>query len=255
MYHAVTDDPSPEIAPLAVGPARFARQMELLRERGHHAVTVSRLVAALHGTGGALPPDPVVITFDDGFADVHEHALPVLDRLGLTATVYVTTGWVGDRGRRAPGTMLTWGQTRELAAAGIEIGGHSHSHPQLDQLADGDLRDELRRCRGLLEDGLDRPVASMAYPYGYSSRRVRREARRAGYWSACAVANRLVGDLDDVLALPRLTVGRATSNAAFARVVAGSGIPLIYLRERVLTKGYAVVRRTRYGVRRALGRV
>jgi peptidoglycan/xylan/chitin deacetylase (PgdA/CDA1 family) len=201
-----------------------------------------------------MPSKPVVITFDDGYADFHQHALGVLDDLAFTATLFVTTGWLADAGADAAGRpldrMLSWTQLREAAEHGVEMGGHSHSHPQLDQLPDRELRDELTRNRELLEDRLAREVRAMAYPYGYSSARVRRAVRTAGYRCACAVANDLAADRHDVLALPRLTVRWSTSLELFGRVAAGQGVPLIYLRDRALTKGYAIARRTRYAARR-----
>ena len=95
----------------------------------------------------------------------------------------------------------------------------------------------------------------MAYPFGYSSARVRREVRKAGYFAACAVANSIAADKHDMLAIPRLTISTSTTTTMFRRAVEGTGVPLIYLRERILTKGYAVVRRTRYGLQRVRGHV
>ncbi|WP_449065072.1 polysaccharide deacetylase family protein [Planomonospora algeriensis] len=253
MYHAVSERPTEETRPLAVSPRRFAEQLELLREQGFTPMTMSDLVAGVNRTG-PLPDKPVAITFDDGYADFHDEALPLLARYGYPATVFVTTGWIRDAGAesagRPLGPTLAWNQIREAVSCGVEIGGHSHSHPQLDQLPGRELRDELRRNKALLEDRLDRPVAAMAYPYGYSSARVRREVRRAGYWTACAVANDAFCEGDELLALPRLTVTEHTSPMKFAKVIAGQGLPLLYLRERALTKGYALVRRTRYGLHR-----
>ncbi|WP_433327042.1 polysaccharide deacetylase family protein [Spirillospora sp. CA-294931] len=249
MYHSVRERPPRETAGLAVSPGAFADQMALLHERGFTPVPFSALRADV--------PKPIVITFDDGYADFHSEALPVLERFGFTATVFVTTGWLADAGREAAGrpldAMLTWGQVREAAAHGIEIGGHSHGHPQLDQLRDRALTDELVRSRGLLEDRLGAPATTMAYPFGYSSARVRRAVRDAGYESACAVANRLAPG-GDPLAVPRLTVRASTSLAAFGRVADGTRLSQIYFRDRALTRGYAVVRRTRYGLRRVSGR-
>ncbi|GGK76358.1 polysaccharide deacetylase [Sphaerisporangium melleum] len=259
MYHSVTDRPNSATRPLAVRPSVFESQMTYLKDRGFTALTLGDLVATLYGTGGAPVPDrPVVITFDDGYADFHGEALPVLERLDFPATVFLTSGWVSDAGRDAAGRpldkMLSWSQAREAVSCGVEIAGHSHSHPQLDQLPDAALRQELRRNKALLEDKVGRPVATMAYPYGYSSARVRKEVRKAGYWAACAVANALAGDDDDVMALPRLTVSRSTTMNRFRRAVEGRGVPIIYLKEHALTKGYAMVRRTRYGLRQVVGR-
>ncbi|MCG5212676.1 polysaccharide deacetylase family protein [Streptosporangium sp. KLBMP 9127] len=260
MYHSVTDSPNDETRPLAVRPADFAEQLAYLGAQGFTPLTLAQLVAVANDTSGrAMPARPVVVTFDDGYADFHAEALPVLQRHGFPATVFLTSGWVEDAGEEAAGrpldAMLTWSQVREAVSCGIEIGGHSHSHPQLDQLPGAELRQELRHNKALVEDRIGRPVTTMAYPYGYSSARVRREVRAAGYVAACAVANDLSATGDDVLAMPRLTIARGTTMNMFRRAVEGRAVPLIYLRERLLTKGYAVVRRTRYGLRRVRGHV
>ena len=168
-----------------------------------------------------------MLTFDDGFADFHRAALPLLVRHGFTATVFVTTGWTADAAARsdrgAPDSMLCWSQIRESAAAGIEIGAHTHRHPQLDQLAAGALREELEDSRALLEDGLGQPVTGLAYPFGYSNTRVRAAAPAAGYEYACAVGNRFAGRQADRFALPRLTIGRHTRCRASSGSCAASG--------------------------------
>ncbi|MFB9834417.1 polysaccharide deacetylase family protein [Actinoallomurus acaciae] len=240
MYHSIGGSDR-----LAVRPEAFAEQMACLKERGYTPLPF--------GERTRPAVRPVVITFDDGYADFHEHALPVLERYGFAATLFVTTGWLHDAGPRAagapPGRMLTWRQTAEVAAAGVEIGAHGHSHAQLDQLGEEALREELRRSRGLLEERLGRPVRTMAYPYGYSSARVRREVHACGYTAACAVANAVMTGRHDRFAVPRLTVRAATSLDGFERALEGRG----FRTDHALTKGYAVVRRSRYAARRLRG--
>jgi peptidoglycan/xylan/chitin deacetylase (PgdA/CDA1 family) len=252
MYHeiAARQDSSSR---LAVSPDSFAAQLAHLREAGFTGLTLTGLASALAGDPAGLPERPVVLTFDDGFADFHDAALPLLSRYGFIATVFVTTGWIADAGRHSvggrPGRMLCWNQIREAAAAGVEIGAHSHRHLQLDQISLSSLRDELVTSKSLLEDRLGLAVANMAYPYGYSNARVRRVVNEAGYAHACAVGNAIAGPGQDALALPRLTIRRSTRPATFGHIVSGEKESVIFLKDRSLTKGYALVRRARAAAR------
>jgi peptidoglycan/xylan/chitin deacetylase (PgdA/CDA1 family) len=258
MYHSVSDDPPRATRRLSVHPEAFDAQMAVLARHGFTTLTFGQLGEALVA-GTPLPERVVVLTFDDGYADVHQHALPRLDARGFTATVFVTTGWLDDAGDQAAGEpldrMLSWAQVRELAGAGVEIGAHSHSHPQLDQVSVPVLRAELRHSKTLLEDGTGQRVHSLAYPFGYSSRRVRAEVAASGYRYAAAVANTLGGPRADRMALPRLTIRRSTDVDAFERIIATQDIGRIYAADRALTRGYAVVRRARYAVHRMRGQV
>jgi peptidoglycan/xylan/chitin deacetylase (PgdA/CDA1 family) len=248
MYHEIADRRD-TASRLAVPPDSFARQVEHLYEAGYTTLTVCELAAILDGDPARLPERPVVLTFDDGFADFHGRALPVLRRYGFTATVFVTTGWIADAGRHAagrrPGRMLSWSQIREARAAGIEVGAHSHQHPQLDQLDPASLRTELTISKSLLEDALGSAVPSLAYPFGYSNARVRQMAREIGYEHACAVGNVIAAPGKDRYALPRLTIRRSTRPAVFDCIAGGRKESLIFLKDRSLTKGWALVRRTR----------
>ena len=248
MYHEISPAGETDSC-LAVSPGAFAGQLAYLHEAGFQTVTAGRLAEVLAGSPGGLPDRAIVITFDDGFEDFHRRALPLLDQYGYTATVFVTTGWVQDAGPHAagqrPGRMLSWSQVAEVAQAGMEVGAHSWQHPQLDQLPGAALREELYASKAQLEDRLGRPVPGLAYPFGYSSTRVRRIAREAGHHYGCAVSNALLNPAADLLALPRLTVRRSTSPQVFRQISQGSNVSWLYLRDRALTKGYAMARRSR----------
>jgi peptidoglycan/xylan/chitin deacetylase (PgdA/CDA1 family) len=246
MYHAVAADPSDATRTLSVTPEAFAGQLAVIADRGLTPLTTADL-AARWRDGRPLPDRPVLITFDDGYEGVHRHALPVLAKHGFPATLFVSTGWI--RGAYDTGggldTMLDWRQVRQLADAGVEIGGHSHTHPQLDQLDDARLRAELTRCRDIVADELGALPVSFAYPYGYSSRRVRAAVRGHGFDQALAVGNSLARRAQGPYALRRVTVRRTTDTAEFERLLDGRAIGRTFARDRALTKGYAVVRRTR----------
>lgn len=253
MYHAVSTSPNDATRDLSVAPEAFAEQMALIGDLGLTPVRTADL-AARWRSGKPLPERPVLITFDDGYEGVHRHALPVLAKHGFAATVFVSTGWLKGPHDMGGGldTMLDWDQVRELAEADVEIGGHSHTHPQLDQLPDGRLRSELILCKEIISDQLGTVPASFAYPYGYSGRRVREAVRETGYAQALAVNNGLARRRQGPYALTRLTVRRATGIEEFGRVVEGRAVARTFARDRALTKGYAVVRRARQVRRKAI---
>ncbi|NEA67669.1 polysaccharide deacetylase family protein [Streptomyces sp. SID12488] len=257
MYHSVTRTPNPPTRALSVTPEAFAEQMALLANRDFHPVTTAQLADSWRrpfSTERVLPPQPVLITFDDGYEGVHRHALPVLAEHGFSASLFVSTGWL--RGAHRTGgaldTMLDWAQVRELAAVGVEIGGHSHTHPELDQLDDDALRFEVTRCREIVADELGAVPVSFAYPYGYSSRRVRTAVREAGFAQALAVGNGLARRAQGPYALKRVTVRHGTSVQEFERLIEGREIARNFARDRALTKGYALARRARQVRRKAI---
>ncbi|MEU9991290.1 polysaccharide deacetylase family protein [Streptomyces sp. NPDC048045] len=253
MYHAVATAPGDATRALSVAPEAFAEQMALIGDLGLTPVTTADL-AARWRTGRPLPERPVLITFDDGYEGVHRHALPVLSKHGFPATLFVSTGWIKGAHDTGGGldVMLDWQQVRDLADAGVEIGGHSHSHPQLDQLDDAALRSELVRSTEIVSGELGSRPVSFAYPYGYSSRRVRRAVREAGYAQALAVGNGLARRAQGPYALRRVTVRRSTGVEEFQRLLEGRAIARNFARDRALTQGYALVRRARQVRRKAI---
>ncbi|WP_367824559.1 polysaccharide deacetylase family protein [Streptomyces sp. LMG1-1-1.1] len=248
LYHSVAVDPPSWIAPFTVSPRTFAEQLGMIADSGLRIVPLRALVAAQRG-GAPLPERAAVLTFDDGFADFRATVLPLLVRWGMPATLYVTTGGpVGGAagGPFPPGSrMLSRGQLAELDAAGVEIGGHTRTHPQLDVLRAGRLREEVAGCVRELEDVLGHPVTAFAYPHGYSSRAVRAQVRAAGWTSAAAVRDAFSSVGDDPWRIARLMVRADMGRERFREWTSGAGAPVAPFPEGVRTRGWRAYRRTR----------
>jgi peptidoglycan/xylan/chitin deacetylase (PgdA/CDA1 family) len=187
-----------------------------------------------------------VLTFDDGYSDFYSQALPLLKQHGFTGTLFMTTDWIGQEGEGK--RMLDWRELAEIEQAGIEIGAHSCKHPQLDQLPENLIREELYVSKSQLEDTLGLKVPGLAYPFGYSNAKVRRVAREIGYDYGYSVGNAMTTSAADAFSLPRLTVRRATSMGDFGKMVNGQDTLLLH-RDRILTSGFSVVRRARSTLR------
>src|SRR5947209_2756890 len=144
---------------LTILPAQFLTQMRKLLAAGFHTVTAARLIGSLRA-GASLPTRPVVLTFDDGYADVFTNVYPVLLRLRLTATFFIVPGFLG-RSR-----YLTWNQVLTMARHGMDIEAHTLTHPDLTTLSEAAIWREIWGSRHTLQQRLHRPVRVLAYPYG-----------------------------------------------------------------------------------------
>jgi peptidoglycan/xylan/chitin deacetylase (PgdA/CDA1 family) len=249
LYHLVSNQPSPAIASFSVTPTDFERHLDLIVEGGHRVLSVSALADALAGND-PLPPAPVVITFDDGFAETLEVAAPRLDARRLPATIYLTTGYLSggqrESGVTRPGRMLRWTEVHQLELAGLEVGAHSHTHAHLDILPRPRAGEEVRRSKELLEGQLGHRVRSFAYPHGYANSFLRREVAAAGFDSACGVRNAFSHPQDDRLCLARLTVRASTPPQRIGDWLRGSGAPLAGPREALRTRAWREARRLRH---------
>jgi peptidoglycan/xylan/chitin deacetylase (PgdA/CDA1 family) len=240
-YHAVSEAPSAWISGMAVTPGQFASHLRTLTALGRTPVAPGDLAAALAG-GSPLPPGAVVITFDDGFAEVATIAAPLLAGAGFPAGIYITTGVVSGQ---SPGgdPMLSWRQIDDLAAAGFEIGGHSHRHHQLDAVPRAVARADVLECRDRLQDRLGHAVTGFAYPHGYSDAAVRRLVREAGFTHAYAVRNAISTDADSRYAISRLTVTADTDSDRLTAWLHDRNLPRRPWPRPLLVAGWRAYRR------------
>lgn len=180
FYHRVSDDHDD----LAVTPKRFREQMAYLAREGYRVVDVVAATELL--ARGAVPPRLIALSFDDGYLDVAENALPVLAEHGFRATVFVVTGALNGTSTfgwyKRPPPLLSWADVVRLDRdSPLAFEAHSVTHPNLLRVGDDAARTELFGCKAALEDRLGRSVSLFCYPGGLFGPRDRALAEAAGY--------------------------------------------------------------------------
>jgi peptidoglycan/xylan/chitin deacetylase (PgdA/CDA1 family) len=185
---------------ISTSPALFQRQMEVLAGSGTRVVPLSQI---------REHPGAVSITFDDGFANFAEHALPVLEQFSFPATVFVVSGHCGrynDWPTQPSATprlpLLSWKLLRNLPMT-ISVGAHTLTHPDLRVLAEMDMVREVCQSRTQIEQETGRAVESFAYPYGAVDTRVAALVRRK-FRTACGTSLDFTRADSDSAVLPRL---------------------------------------------------
>jgi len=249
MYHRVGDARNDWERRYCVSPERFASHMQALKRRGMRPCRVEDFVGWLTGAG-TLREGAFVLTFDDGFLGVYEHAFPLLSKMGWPATVFLVSGLLGGRDEwtsheNPSGTtypLLGRREIKEMARGGFSFHSHSRSHPDLRQLNTHVLAKELSGARRDLEDLLGRPVPYMAYPYGRYDEQVVEAVKAAGYTAAFSVQPGFNRRDIDRYRIRRLDVyGTDTAGALLRKVAFGSNDgswwqPVKYYADRIVAR-------------------
>jgi peptidoglycan/xylan/chitin deacetylase (PgdA/CDA1 family) len=204
MYHSISH-PEFDYDPLCTTPQRFEAQMLHLKRRHLRGVSVRELCLAIsEGDSRGL----VGLTFDDGYEDFLSAAMPTLEKLGFSATVFVVAGMLGKENdwehheRRTRRRLLRASDVREISERGMEVGSHSMTHSRLSGLNPEVLAREVGDSRQALSEIVDTPVQGFCYPYGDSDGAAIQAVRKFGYAYACAVRTVEYSIYD----LPRLDV-------------------------------------------------
>jgi peptidoglycan/xylan/chitin deacetylase (PgdA/CDA1 family) len=208
MYHYIRVPPSyaeDRIGwGLSTSPDDFKQQMDYLDQHGYHPITLTRLRAYLNGSR-TLPDRPVVLTFDDGYADLYTEAFPVLKHHHFTAVAYIVSGFLG-----RTGSNVSAEQIREMDAYGIEIGAHTANHVDLTT-AGSTLNFEVAGSKASLEAVVGHPVLDFCYPSGKFNAQVVQAVQAAGYESATTTQSGAAHSLGDRFVWARVRVSGSES--------------------------------------------
>jgi peptidoglycan/xylan/chitin deacetylase (PgdA/CDA1 family) len=214
MYHNIGAPPQgARLRNLYVRKGAFARQMLLLRLLGYQGLSMS---AAMPYLRGEKQGRVAVITFDDGYVDTLEDALPILQKHGFSATCYVISQRTGHYNEwdaaslNVRKSLMNDEQIRAWHAAGMEVGAHSRTHPRLTSCNDTELQDEIAGSKADLETLLGQPIKQFCYPYGDLDERVVAATRQAGFDAATTVQRGRAQAGDDPMLFRRVLVSGST---------------------------------------------
>ncbi len=209
LYHHIGPVREEACRGLTVEPEVFSRHMAALSAMGFASVGPSQWVDHVR-SGSAIPRYPLMLTFDDAYADLTTYAFPVLSKHGFTATVFVPTSFTGTSLRCSPQRadaslpIMSAGAIRESAALGIEFGAHSRTHADLTGLAAADVLEEMRGSRDELASLTGSAVTAFAYPYGRHDATCKRIAEEL--FAAAFTIEEGLNDRDTPLATLRRTM-------------------------------------------------
>jgi peptidoglycan/xylan/chitin deacetylase (PgdA/CDA1 family) len=211
MYHYISDPPADADIyrkDLSVSPSRFESHLKYLKENGYQAISLDELLDFLN-TGKPLPEKPVILTFDDGYADNYANAFPLLQKYGMTGHFFIITDFVNET--RAE--YMTWPQIEEMSAAGQRFGSHSRNHPDLKGKSADYLVWQALGGMEAIQEHLGYHPRWISYPAGSYDARTMAVYKSAHYWGGLSTAQGMTHTTDRIFDLQRVRVrGSHTAN-------------------------------------------
>jgi peptidoglycan/xylan/chitin deacetylase (PgdA/CDA1 family) len=216
-YHYIRINPNPRDRlgySLSTPPAMFRAQMQYLANHAFHVISLHEAVVAVKNHSG-LPSRPVVLTFDDGYADFFTTAIPILQSYGFTATSFVISGRMGWGGFMTPSQVVA------ADGMGFTIGAHTVDHVALAAQTPARATWEIKQSKLALEQLLGHPVVDFAYPYGSFNQYDMTQAKSLGFETACSTMYGTVHSAGQLFELSRMRIGGGLPLTYFAGVVGG----------------------------------
>ncbi|MGO4106271.1 polysaccharide deacetylase family protein [Paenibacillus sp. YAF4_2] len=205
MYHSIGINSQ---STLFVPPRVFQEQMEYLKMSGYNTITFKDLKSWKKGE--AILDKPILITFDDGYLDNFTIGYPILKRLEMKATIFITSDLVSSTNH------LSWGQIKEMEESGfIEIGVHTRHHVNLIKQSPMQLKDEILGAKQKIEEKLGHETLAFAYPFGKNNTKVVKVVKNAGFEFAVTTLSGLAQQDQGLLTLHRIRITGNQSEADF----------------------------------------
>jgi len=191
VYHHTAPEDAVPVGPIVtdgwkfrISPQGFLFHIAELKRRGYQFISLANLVETIFHNGKE-PAKRVCITFDDGWRDNYEFAFPLLKKLGVPATFFMTTHHLEQK--YDDPKKMTKQQLHELIDAGMTVGSHTRTHLILTKVSEKQAKAEIRVSKSVLEDILQQEVRFFAYPFGAFNNRIAEMVMDAGYVSACSM--------------------------------------------------------------------
>jgi peptidoglycan/xylan/chitin deacetylase (PgdA/CDA1 family) len=218
MYHYVSELP-PQAdryrIDLTVTPADFDAQLAWLAQNGYHTITLYDLYNHL-AAGYPLPDKPIILTFDDGYTDAYDIAMPLLQKYGFAGTFFILTGPADFGGG---GQYLDWNQIVAMSSAGMDIELHSREHYDLRNRSNDFLVYQLLGGKQSIEAHTQKPVHWLAYPSGRYDAAVIRVLKSADFWGAVTTQPGQTHTTAGLFELPRIRIRGADTLKIFAEKI------------------------------------
>lgn len=203
MYHSIGDEQGNDAV---ISKERFVEQMTFLSRHGFNPITLDDLYDYLSGQGD-LPARPVVLTFDDGYRDTYEVALPILKQYGFKSVMFIPASEAGQR--------LSWQELNEMKNAGMQIGSHSFTHRDLGVMPAAEQAEEIAKSKELLDRYLTQDTRDFCYPNGSYNGETLRLLKAKGFRLAVTLEAGWVKPGDAPLTLKRVWMGNAVDSRHF----------------------------------------
>jgi peptidoglycan/xylan/chitin deacetylase (PgdA/CDA1 family) len=214
MYHSIASMPKGTVMRgLHVPPKRFALQMRLLKLFGYQGLSMSAIKPYLNGEKVGKV---VGITFDDGYKNNLTKALPILEKMGFSATCYIVSQNIGginhwDIDKGIPeNPMMDEEEIKTWINAGMEIGSHTQNHIRLTECSAEIAVKEIKQSRLDLERQFNCTVEHFCYPYGDVNEDIINITKSSGYTTATTVQRSRATTKDNLLTLPRVPIWHST---------------------------------------------